>query len=56
MFDRFGNNVSEVTQDTFETVGHGLRFTRSVKEFGPKNIVKSTVKETGRAMMIPEND
>lgn len=53
---KFGNNVSEVTQDTFETVGHGLRFTRSVKEFGPKNIIKSTVKETGRAMMVPEND
>lgn len=56
IFYRFGNHVSEVTQDTFETVGHGLRFTRSVREFGPKNIVKSTVKETGRAMMIPEND
>lgn len=56
MFDRFGNNVSEVTQDTFETVGHGLRFTKTVKELGPKNIVKSTVKETGRAMMVPEND
>ncbi|XP_001944400.1 protein spartin [Acyrthosiphon pisum] len=53
---RFGNNVSEVTQDTFDTVGHGLRFTRSIKELGPKNIVKSTVKETGRAMMVPEND
>jgi len=56
IFDRFGNHVSEVTQDTFETVGHGLRFTRSVKEFGPKNIIKSTVKETGRAMMVPDND
>lgn len=56
LFFRFGNNVSEVTQDTFETVGHGLRFTRSVKEFGPKNIIKSTVKETGCAMMVPEND
>ncbi|KAF0767366.1 protein spartin [Aphis craccivora] len=53
---KFGNHVSEVTQDTFETVGHGLRFTRSVKEFGPKNIIKSTVKETGRAMMVPDND
>jgi len=56
LFSRFGNHVSEVTQDTFETVGHGLRFTRSVKELGPKNIVKSTVKETGRAMKVPEND
>jgi len=27
-----------------------------VKEFGPKNIIKSTVKETGRAMMVPDND
>ncbi|XP_015373072.1 PREDICTED: protein spartin [Diuraphis noxia] len=53
---KFGNNVSEVTQDTFETVGHGLRFTRSIKELGPKNIVKSTVKQTGRAMMVPDND
>ncbi|XP_025409408.1 protein spartin [Sipha flava] len=53
---KFGNNVGEVTQDTFETVGHGLRFTRTVKELGPKNIVKSTVKETGRAYMVPTND
>lgn len=56
LFIRFGDNVGEVTKDTFETVGHGLRFTRSVKELGPKNIVRSTVKETGRALIVPEND
>lgn len=45
-----------MTQDTFETVGHGLRFTKTVRELGPKNIVKSTVKETGRAMAVPVVD
>lgn len=45
-----------MTRDTFEIVGHGLRFTKTIKELGPKNIVKSTVKETGRALMVPEND
>lgn len=45
-----------MTQDTFETVGHGLRFTKTVKQLGPKNIIKSTVKETGRALIVPDND
>lgn len=48
--------MGEVTQDTLETVGHGLRFTKSVKELGPKRIVKNTVKETGRALVVAEND
>lgn len=53
---RYGKNVAEVTQDTLETVGHGLRFTKTVKELGPKNIIKNTIKETGRATFVPEND
>jgi len=53
---RFGNNIGEVTQDTFETVGHGLRFTKTVKELGPKQIFKTTIKETGRNLNVPDND
>jgi hypothetical protein len=53
---KFGNNIGEVTQDTFETVGHGLRFTKTVKELGPKQIFKTTIKETGRNLNVPDND
>ncbi|VVC29140.1 Hypothetical protein CINCED_3A013468 [Cinara cedri] len=53
---RYGKNVGDVTQDTFETVGHGLRFTKTVKELGPKNIVKSTVIQTGRSLNVPKVD
>jgi hypothetical protein len=53
---RYGQPAGEFTEDSFHTVGNVLEVNTNVRSLATKRLIKNTVKQTGKQVMLERSD
>ncbi|XP_008478014.1 protein spartin, partial [Diaphorina citri] len=53
---KYGQPAGEFTEDSFHTVGNVLEVNTNVRSLATKRLIKNTVKQTGKQVMLERSD